>query len=139
VPPEYTHLFVDRYGQLPADFWQQPEDPAAAQRWEQGRAHIRQLVQVCGGGDDHGRSTTKGMSHWCGESSARAWGWLKTNVQNRVQAGEVDACGVGTLARREGSRTVQVTLTCSDCCTLQHGPLNASRVQVVLMCAPCCC
>jgi hypothetical protein len=53
LPPEHTHLFVDSYGQLPADFWQQPEDPAAAQRWEQGRTHILQLVQVCPTGSMH--------------------------------------------------------------------------------------
>jgi hypothetical protein len=50
LPPQHTHLFLDRYGQLPYDWRAQPPggDAAAADSWAQGRRHLIHLVQVMG-------------------------------------------------------------------------------------------
>lgn len=58
LPPQHTHLFLDRYSQLPHDFRAQPPagDAAAAARWAEGSGHLIDLVQV--------RGAIWGRSHW---------------------------------------------------------------------------
>jgi len=57
LPPEKTCLFVDRFGQLPTDFFAAPDggfddcgDDEAAVLYDEGRRHLLELVQVGGGG-----------------------------------------------------------------------------------------
>lgn len=54
-------LSACRYGQLPSDFFVEPDEPGAAGRWEEGRRHLLTLVQVCFGGE--GRGGGEGRMH----------------------------------------------------------------------------